>query len=603
MHGRLKRCFLIVFLAGLLWLQPNQPIFSAYEDLDTRPPNVIVFLSDDQGWGDFGFQGNDNFRTPNLDLLAQTGAVCSRFYVCPVCAPTRAEFLTGRYHPRGSVMGVTQGEERLDLDELTLADRLRQHGYRTGIFGKWHNGSQYPYHPNGRGFEEFYGFCSGHWGDYFSPPLEHNGQKVRGNGFVTDDFTDHAIAFMESHHREPFFCFVAYNTPHSPMQVPGSFMDKVNDRTLTKFYEPRSNEREDAGMTRAVIAMVENIDWNVGRILESLKRLKIDQETIVIYFNDNGPNSFRWNGGMKGKKGSVDEGGVRTPLIVNWPGHIPAGSVVHQLAGAIDLTPTICDLSQIPIDRNPTKPLDGISLAEQLLHPSLGLVDRSLFSEWSGLVAMRQGKYLLDAQGDLFDLLEDPGQNRPITQREPELVNQMKSSVGTWRNEVLLSAESRRPFLIGHPDRSIAELPAQDGKCQGPFVRRSDTAPNCSYFTRIRSPEDVLEWDVEALQPGRYRIVVNYTAPQEAVGASLGIAFGDREISGVIPSAFTCVPRGEENDRYPRKSESFLKDFGSFELGSLDLQPNRSSFKVRLKNGLPGDSFIEIQGIEVRLEK
>jgi arylsulfatase A-like enzyme len=142
-------------------------------------PNVVVFLTDDQGWGDLSLNGNLDLSTPNVDSLARDGASFDRFYVCPVCSPTRAEFLTGRYHPRSGVYSTSAGGERLDLDETTIADLFKSAGYRTGAFGKWHNGMQFPYHPNGRGFQEYYGFCSGHWGNYFSPQLERNGKLVK----------------------------------------------------------------------------------------------------------------------------------------------------------------------------------------------------------------------------------------------------------------------------------------------------------------------------------------------------------------------------------------------------------------------------------------
>ena len=184
------RTLLLAFLVSIV------PTLAAHSQ-DASKPNVIVFLSDDQGWGDLSIHGNTNLSTPNIDSLAKDGALFERFFVCPVCSPTRAEFLTGRYHARGGVRGVSTGQERLDLDEKTIAQTFKAAGYATAAFGKWHNGLQSPYHPNDRGFDEYYGFCSGHWGDYFSPPLEHNGQFVRGNGFTADDFTDHAISFIE----------------------------------------------------------------------------------------------------------------------------------------------------------------------------------------------------------------------------------------------------------------------------------------------------------------------------------------------------------------------------------------------------------------------
>ena len=197
-------------------------------------PNVLVILTDDQGWGDLSLNGNTNLRTPHIDSLARDGALFERFYVCPVCSPTRAEFLTGRYHPRGGVWSTSTGGERLNLDEKTIGDAFKAAGYATGAFGKWHNGSQWPYHPNARGFDEFYGFASGHWGDYFDPPLEHNGRPTRGEGFITDDLTDHAIAFIEANRDRPFFCYVPFNTPHSPMQVPDRFFEPFKRRELLR---------------------------------------------------------------------------------------------------------------------------------------------------------------------------------------------------------------------------------------------------------------------------------------------------------------------------------------------------------------------------------
>ena len=249
--------------------------------VDAAQPNVVVILTDDQGWGDLSLHGNTNLNTPNLDALAKAGASFDRFYVCPVCSPTRAEFLTGRYHPRGGVFSTSAGGERLDLDEVTIADTLKAAGYKTGAFGKWHNGMQYPYHPNGRGFDEYYGFTSGHWGHYFDPLLEHNGALVRGSGFCVDDFTNKAMKFIESSVKQdqPFFAYLPYNTPHSPMQVPDRFWKKFDGIELG--LRNRDPNKENVQHTRAALAMCENVDWNVGRLLKKLERLGVDDNTIL----------------------------------------------------------------------------------------------------------------------------------------------------------------------------------------------------------------------------------------------------------------------------------------------------------------------------------
>lgn len=253
-----------------------------------------------------------HLSTPSIDSLAREGTTLENFYVCAVCAPTRAEFLTGRYHFRTGVSGVSEGTERLNPDETTLTDLFHAAGYTTGIFGKWHNGTQSPYHPLDRGFDEFYGFTSGHWGHYFSPPLDHNRSRVKGNGYLPNDLTDHALTFIDEHHDEPFLCYVPFNTPHSPFFVDDDFYKKFDG--LNPTMRNRTPDKEDLPATRAALAMCENIDWNVGRILSRLDTLGLRENTIVIYFSDNGPNSFRWNGGMKGKKGTVDEGGLRASV-------------------------------------------------------------------------------------------------------------------------------------------------------------------------------------------------------------------------------------------------------------------------------------------------
>ena len=294
-----------------------------------KSPNVIIVLSDDQGWGDLSVNGNTNLSTPNIDKIAESGVTFDRFYVCAVCSPTRAELLTGRYHVRGGVYSTSAGGERLDLDETTIAEVFKNAGYKTAAYGKWHNGMQPPYHPNARGFDDFYGFCSGHWGNYFSPMLEHNGEIVKGNGFITDDLTNHGIEFIEKNKENPFFLYLPLNTPHSPMQVPDKYWNRFAEKELKM--RNRDPERENIQFTKAALAMCENIDWNVGRIIQKLDELNLSENTIVIYFSDNGPNSWRWNDGMKGRKGSTDEGGVRSPLMIKWPGKLKPGKKITKL--------------------------------------------------------------------------------------------------------------------------------------------------------------------------------------------------------------------------------------------------------------------------------
>ena len=215
---------------------------------------------------------------------------------------------------------------------------------------------------------------------------------------MTDDLTDHAIAFIERNRERPFFCYVPYNTPHSPMQVPDRFYSKFDKADLKML----GGQGEDIAHTRAALAMCENIDWNVGRILRKLDELDLARNTIVIYFSDNGPNGARWNGGMKGRKGSTDEGGVRSVFFLRWPGKVPAGKRVEQIAGAIDLLPTLADLAGVPVKAG--KPLDGVSLKPLLAGAVANWPDRMIFSHWNGKVSVRTQGHRLDDAGRLYEI-------------------------------------------------------------------------------------------------------------------------------------------------------------------------------------------------------
>ncbi|HEX4132425.1 MAG TPA: sulfatase-like hydrolase/transferase [Pirellulales bacterium] len=569
---------------------------SAYADSATRP-NVLVILSDDQGWGDLSVHGNTNLSTPNVDSLARDGALFERFFVCPVCSPTRGEFLTGRYHPRLGVYSTSAGGERLDLDETTIGDVFRAAGYATAAYGKWHNGSQWPYHPNARGFADYYGFPSGHWGDYFSPPLEHNGQIVRGNGFIIDDLTDHAMAFIEAHRAKPFFCYLPLNTPHSPMQVPDRFWDKFRDAELKlRDVDP---PKEDVDFTRAALAMCENVDWNVGRLLAKLDELKLADNTIVVYFCDNGPNSNRWNGGMRGRKGSTDEGGVRSPLLMRWPGHIPAGTKVPQIAAAIDLLPTLAELTAVPVTAK--KPLDGTSVAPLVLGQSTNWPDRLIFSHWNGKVSVRSQQHRLDSDGRLYDLAADPGQANDIAGEQPDAAARLRTAALEWRSDVLseLNTDDERPFPVGYREFPVTHLPARDGEAHG-HVKRSAGAPNCSFFTGWTNTSDRITWHVDVATAGRYDVVIHYTCTPANVGANVELSFLDSACDGKVTEAHDPPLRGMEHDRVPRKGESYVKDFKPWKLGTATLPQGRGMLTLRALD-VPGPGVIDVRGVTLTL--
>lgn len=563
---------------------------SLAEDPAPARPNIIVILSDDQGWGDLGVNGNRDLSTPSIDSLARDGASFDRFYVCPVCSPTRAEFLTGRYHPRGGVFGTSRGGERLDADERTIAEALRDAGYLTAAFGKWHNGTQHPYHPNARGFEEFYGFCSGHWGNYFDPMLEHNGQVVKGSGFVIDDFTERAMAFIEKHRSQPFFVYLPYNTPHSPMQVPDRWWDRFESKPLTMAV--REPKKQNIGHTRAALAMCENIDWNVGRLLDKLDELDLAKNTVIAYFCDNGPNGERFNGNMKGRKGSTDEGGVRSPLFIRWPNRIPAGRRVERISAAIDLLPTLLDLADVKT--NHPNPLDGVSLRPLLLDPKdTPWPDRHIFSHWNHRVSLRTDRFRLDHRGALFDMLVDPGQHRDVAKNHVAVVEELRESVATWRRTVLAELDrAPRAFPVGAPGSTNTWLPARDAVTSG-GIERSNKFPNCSHFRNWRSTEDTVTWDIEVAAAGDFDVDLFYACPANDVGSTVELSHGKQRLFARIETPHEAPLRGATEDRVPRM-ESYVKNFRPMRLGTLALPAGRGQLKLRATE-IPGDQVMELR--------
>ncbi len=550
-------------------------------------PNIVMIVADDQGWGDLSVSGNVDLKTPNIDSLARDGASLDRFYVCPVCSPTRAELLTGRYSTRLGVVSTSAGGERLNLDESTIADTFKAAGYSTAAFGKWHNGSQWPYHPNARGFDEFYGFCSGHWGHYFDAELERNGKLVKGKGYITDDFTKHAIDFIKKNKEKPFFCYLPYNTPHSPMQVPEKFWKKFDGADL-KMGDDQSRPNV-LQHTRAALAMCENIDWNVGRVLKTLDEQGIAENTIVIYFSDNGPNGSRWNGGMKGIKGSTDEGGVRSPFFIRWPKIIKAGVTIPQIAGAIDLLPTLTDLSGIPVVGK--KKLDGVSIKPLLIGNATAWPQRMIFSTWQRRVSVRSQKYRLDHKGQLFDMQADPGQKHDVSKKHPDLTIKYKQAVVDWKEETKIPVKVR-PFTVGHPGSQLTYLPSRDGKSHG-TIKRSSRYPNCSFFKNWTSKDDSITWNIEVLTAGSYKAQVYYTCKKENVGAMLELSFNGNKTQGRITEAHDPPLLGEAENRIDR-GESFVKDFRPSALGVLKMPSGRGVLTLRATE-IPGDEAVDVR--------
>ncbi|MEG1426681.1 MAG: arylsulfatase [Oscillospiraceae bacterium] len=489
-----------------------------------KKPNVLIFLTDDQGYGDLSKSGNKNLSTPIIDNLEKDGAKMMNFYTCPLCAPSRAELLTGRQFIKTGVYGVTRKAEYINLDETTIGDVFQENGYRTACFGKWHSGSLYPYHPNGRGFEEFYGFCCGHWGYYFNTTMDHNGKEVRGKNYIIDDVTNHAIDYIDQNSDKPFLCYVAYNTPHSPYQVPEKFYEKFRDFPLiSRAEEP---EKENIDITRAVMAMCENIDWNMGRVLEKIKEKGIEEDTIILYLSDNGPTgSVRYNSGLKGLKGGINEGSVKTACSITWKNHIPKGMTVNQLSSTMDILPTMAGLCQIHAKTNHA--LDGIDLTAYLTENKKEITDRNIFAlqtdNGSVKLSVRNQRYrYIHGQNELYDINNDSGEQNNILDQNKEIGEELKKICDQFKQENVPDKFDTRYLTIGYPQHPKSYLNAQDGEPQGK-ITWSSIHPNCSYFMNWDNEADVMKWPVMVKESGKYQVTVMYTCEECSPGNILTV--------------------------------------------------------------------------------
>ncbi len=555
-----------------------------------QKPNIILIVADDQGWGDLSIHGNHNLSTPNIDAIAENGVSFENFYVQPVCSPTRAELLTGRHFSRIGVYSTSTGGERFNLKETTIANILKDAGYHTAAYGKWHNGMQPPYHPNARGFDDFYGFASGHWGNYFSPMLEHNGKIVTGKGFLTDDLTQHGLDFITEHQKEPFFLYLPYNIPHSPMQVPDTFWNRFKDKQLQQTYHGK--EEEHSNFTKAALAMVENIDYNVGRITEQLNTLGIEENTIVIYLSDNGPNGWRWNGGMRGRKGAVDEGGVRSPFFVQWKKTLPAGKKITEIASSIDVLPTLASLTNTPTST--TKPLDGRSLTPLLFDKNETWDERLVYNHWLNKTSVRSQKYRLDKEDRLYDIENDRGQTTDISAQYPQLTDSLKRAKNAWLADVKpLSAKTdHRSFPLGHPDYEYTQIPARDGIAHG-GIKRSSIHPNNSFFYNWKSEKDSITWDIDVLADGTFEVELYYTLTEADKGVAVTLSHGESLLSATINETHNPPLKGMENDRVER-DESYVKDFKAVRLGEMNLKKGQGIMTLKAPK-IRGKSAMDVR--------
>ncbi len=565
----------------------------ASEDHEAVQPNILLIMTDDQGFGDVGYHGNPDIRTPHMDKLAGEGAWFRQFYVSSVCAPTRASLLTGRYSMRTGTQWVTRNLESMHSDETTFAHIFRDAGYKTAAFGKWHNGEHYPSDPNGMGFDLFFGFNGGHHNNYFDTELEYNGERVQTEGYITDVLTDSTIAFIRRNYDQPFLAYVPYNTPHSPFQLP----DKYYDRYTAKGYDAR---------TASAYGMVENIDDNLGRLLHTLDELNLADNTIVIFLTDNGPNGHRYNAFMRGIKASVHEGGVRVPLFMRWPDKITGGTVIEKLTAHIDMLPTLVELTGIPQPEN--KPLDGNSFAGLLFSQENEFPDdRLLFfhhSRWDSLevypgsVRNNRYRYVRGYTGDweLFDMKADPGERFDITHLYPALADSLRQAYYRWFDDVTANLPSERRIPVGYEEAPNITMPAPQAFFEGEIGYNGAGWAN-DWLDNWTSTDASAWWYLDVINPGLYTVLAEYTVAEENRGTRVRFSVGESYVEGVFsqtydPGFIHSPDRLTRGEVYEKESWTMKN------LGEIQLSEGYQRFTAKALE-ITGEASIELKSIRL----
>jgi arylsulfatase A-like enzyme len=443
------RCLVLLLLAQV----PS--MLTAGTPIATNAPNLIVIMTDDQGYADVGFNGCKDIPTPNLDSIARNGVRFTSGYVTyPVCSPSRAGFLTGRYpqrfgyerNPRFQPNNRVSG---LALTEATLADALGKVGYRCGVVGKWHLGAHPDLHPLKRGFHEFFGHLGG-GARYFPADLTReqtagamdedesyrlkilrNHEPVQTTQYLTDEFSDEAVKFVMRHQAQPFFLYLAYNAPHTPMQAAEKYLSRFSDITNP----PR----------RTYAAMVSAVDDGVGRLLATVRQLGLEEKTLIVFLSDNGgpeqANASN-NGPLRGGKSDVWEGGIRVPFAAQWPGHLPKGTVYEQPVISLDIFATIAALTGAPTDS--ARPLDGVNLMPFVTGKNTSAPHEAVYLRKfdQGAFAVRRGDYKLvipksGTAPQLYNLAADLGETKDLAADRPELLAELEQLRAKWNAQLV----------------------------------------------------------------------------------------------------------------------------------------------------------------------
>ncbi len=531
---KLQNIYTIVFF-GLIYFFPTCSVTAS----DHSQPNVILVITDDQGYGDLSYYGNRTLQTPNLDILAAESARLDNFHVDPTCSPTRAALMTGRYSCRTGVWHTVMGRSFLRDNEITMADYFKNNGYRTGIIGKWHLGDNAPYRPQDRGFDDVFihggggiGQTPDFWGnDYFDDTYLDNGVHQSQSGYCTDVFFKKADQFITKNKDRPFFLYLSTNAPHSPYYVDKKYAQPFKQNNipspLSEFY-----------------GMIVNIDENIGKLRTRLRELELEQNTIFIFMTDNGtaagsrkPHGF--NAGMRGAKGSQYEGGHRVPCFWYWPnGQLNQSRSINELTAHIDLLPTLIDLCDLKTSPSNQLPFDGMSYASILKNKNANknpFSNRTLFVQshrienpkpWRNSSVLKGDWRLINGK-ELYHLKNDPSQKKNVAKKHAEVVNQLRNSYQNWYEDVSSRFNEHCRIPLGTKNENPTLLTAHDWHTeisQIPWNQKKITADLPGQG----------KWAVQIIKSGKYRFTLTQRPPgiiHPLKGTSVELTIGNQTVT------------------------------------------------------------------------
>jgi arylsulfatase A-like enzyme/lysophospholipase L1-like esterase len=576
-----------------------------------KRPNVLIVITDDQGYGDLSLHGNPHLRTPHIDRLGETGVRFDRFFVNSFCAPTRAALLTGRWPLRTGCHGVTHNREAMRAAEVTIAEALEAAGYRTACIGKWHNGGQYPLTAQGQGFAEFFGFNGGHCNDYLDPVLLRGARPEATRGYVTDVLTDEAVRFISARGDEPFFCYLSYNAPHSPYQVP----DRYFERFAALGFEPK---------VAAFYGMCENIDDNVGRLLAQLEAEGIAADTIVVFLTDNGGTAGvkLYNAGMRGGKTSLHEGGSRVPLFVRWPAAGWQPHLVDTIVAHVDLYPTLLDLCGVAPPAGPL--IDGRSLRPLLEEgDAAAWPERTLFihnpinetNKYPGAVRTPRHRLVREIPGarggsnakaddagatpwQLYDMEADPGERHDIAAEQPAVVAELAARYDAWFADIARDRLGRQPLPVGHAEHDPVELHAPQAFFDPPLHFAAGPGFANDWLTGWTDAAAKVWYELDVARAGDYEVGIAYGCPPADTGARLRVAAAGSAAEAVVPAAEAPeIPLPHRDELGLRKYRN--RDWAELALGTLTLP--QGAVRLALEPlAMPGGQVMDLKHVVLR---